>query len=58
MLKCTFQQCSNCKTNGKIGNFNLFTFSIVVLDEKAAISSLLRVFLTCRLGGLLAILEM
>ena len=38
MLKCKFRQCYNCKTNGKIGNFDVFTFFIVVLEEKAAIS--------------------
>ena len=56
MSKSIFQPCSRCKTNGKINNFNKFTFFIVVLSGRAAIKTKLSVFLSCCLGCLSAIL--
>ena len=35
-LTMLFRSCSNRKTNGKINNFDIFTFLILVSSEKAA----------------------
>ena len=44
MLKCLFQPSFNCRTKGKINNLNIFTFSIVVLSQKAEIARQLNFF--------------